>query len=304
MPGESSDAEFGNAAMSTLSPLQLRLLPRILDFIEERRIAVGGRVSESELAQKLGVSRSPIRASMKLLLANELFKHSAGSGYTLARPVRAEDFSRFDTVGSDIVLYERLAEDIYKRRISGSFKEREILRRYQCGRSDLQKVLLRANREGIIARSPGRGWVIRPALDDSRVYYESYRLRIIIEPAALLEPLFSISPKLLDGLRRQHQTALGKHSLSGIELFEMNASFHETLAECSGNRYILEIIRHQNQLRRLSQYYRDRSAERVAVGCREHLTIMDALENGNNQTAAERMRYHLLESSKRFQVSG
>ena len=82
--------------------------------------------------------------------------------------------------------------------------------------------------------------------------------------------------------------------LCGIELFEANSGFHETVASWSGNRFILQALRRANQLRRLVEYRhaaREREARRVQIV--EHLEILDAIEAGNMAQASTLMRQHL-----------
>jgi DNA-binding GntR family transcriptional regulator len=73
----------------------------------------------------------------------------------------------------------------------------------------------------------------------------------------------------------------------------MNADFHEQLARCSGNRYMLDAIQRQNQVRSFLNYNWAYGVARVRASIEEHLSILDALEAGNNAQAAELMRSHL-----------
>jgi DNA-binding GntR family transcriptional regulator len=65
------------------------------------------------------------------------------------------------------------------------------------------------------------------------------------------------------------------------------------LARFSGNRYILQAVQQQNQLRRLEEhaaFYRD---ARFANSGSEHLQIIEALEAGDQEWASQLMRRHL-----------
>ena len=84
-----------------------------------------------------------------------------------------------------------------------------------------------------------------------------------------------------------------------IALFDMNAEFHEGICAASGNRYLQDAARRQNQLRLLSNYDWFYGEERVAITCTEHLQILQWLEAGDNQVAAALMRRHLLANSQR-----
>jgi DNA-binding GntR family transcriptional regulator len=78
-----------------------------------------------------------------------------------------------------------------------------------------------------------------------------------------------------------------------IALYEMNAAFHEGLVAASQNRYLLVAIQQQNRLRSFANYDWTFGYERVVVNCREHLAILDRLEAGDREAAANLMRLHL-----------
>jgi DNA-binding GntR family transcriptional regulator len=83
-----------------------------------------------------------------------------------------------------------------------------------------------------------------------------------------------------------------------IALYEMNAQFHEGLVAGSHNRYLLVAIQQQNRLRRFANYDWTFGHERVVVNCREHLEMLDRLENGDQEAAAALMRKHLDAAAK------
>ena len=117
----------------------------------------------------------------------------------------------------------------------------------------------------------------------------------MIEPAGLLEPSFSLRPGWIAEMRRAHERYLGRgwDEIDLVAFFETNAAFHRGLAEASGNRFLVQAIEQQNQLRRFSNYDWHSGSERVRVSAADHLGILDALEAGDRVEAAERMHRHL-----------
>jgi DNA-binding GntR family transcriptional regulator len=146
-----------------------------------------------------------------------------------------------------------------------------------------------------VQRKPGHGWRFQPIIADAQARDESYRYRMLIEPAGLLEPSFRLDPAWASVMRRRHQEMLAMpwSETASIALYEMNAAFHEGLAAASGNRYLLVAVQQQNRLRRFANYDWTFGYERVVVNCREHLAILDRLEAGENAAAAELLREHL-----------
>jgi len=197
-------------------------------------------------------------------------------------------------VTEDEALYESLIRD----RVEGTLKEVEseadLLRRYTASRSVLNRVLTRLSREGIVARNQGYGWRFLPTLNTERAHDESYRFRLLIEPAGLLEPTYEVNPARLRRAREAHEELLaGSGRRQTTDMFEMNADFHEMLAEFSGNRFIVQAVRQQNNLRRLLEYRGFRDVERIRASCEEHLEIIEALEDDDRIWASRLLERHL-----------
>ena len=77
--------------------------------------------------------------------------------------------------------------------------------------------------------------------------------------------------------------------------FEINSRFHEAIAPWSGNRFLLDAIRRQNALRRLSEYhwFSDLKPESVKGSLNDHIAILAAIVAGEMDWAASLMKRHL-----------
>ena len=91
---------------------------------------------------------------------------------------------------SDIVTsaYFRIADDRLKGLLPDEFSEQMIRTRYGLTNTQLNTVLTRINQEGWAERKPGYGWQFSNMLTTPDSLLQSYRLRLALEPAALLEP--------------------------------------------------------------------------------------------------------------------
>ena len=140
-------------------------------------------------------------------------------------------------------------------------------------------------------------------IDSVEAYEENYSFRATIEPSGLLSPTFQIDRETLAACRRQQEFIAngGYLTMTPQELFEANSQFHETLAACSGNRFLQQTVRRLDQLRRLVEY-RQASARAPRKGqAEEHLAILECLERGDRLAAADQMRRHL-EQARRHKV--
>lgn len=63
---------------------------RLIEAIFEQRLPPGERITENQLAEIFGVSRSVVRLSMSKLSEIGVFKKTPNLGYTIAAPSRAE----------------------------------------------------------------------------------------------------------------------------------------------------------------------------------------------------------------------
>ncbi|MCA0327425.1 MAG: GntR family transcriptional regulator [Proteobacteria bacterium] len=278
------------------SPLQQRVAREIVALVRRAGLTAGEHLRESHLAEQIGTSRSPVQAALRLLASEGVLQRDANRGYFLTKD--AADWSdvavRFSAQPDD-PLYLEIAAARQSRELPDEVSEAELMRRFQVARSTLRKVLARIGREGWIEQRVGHGWCFLPMIDSTGAYEESYLFRQSIEPAGLLGPSFRVNPAELAALKREQERIAtdGYLSMTPIELFEANSRFHETLAEWSGNRFILQSVRQVNRLRRLIEY---RQASRRAprqTQAAEHLEILRAIERQDPGQAASLMRAHL-----------
>ncbi|MGE8591203.1 MAG: FCD domain-containing protein, partial [Alcaligenes sp.] len=81
-------------------------------------------------------------------------------------------------------------------------------------------------------------------IDGPQACEESYALRQLLEPAAMLLPGFAIDTAVLRRVRRQQQALAegGWRHAGHAEMYQANATFHEALASLSGNRFIAQTV--------------------------------------------------------------
>ncbi len=277
------------------TPLQVDLARLIAQDIVARRYTPGTHLSEEALAAGYQVSRTPVRGALKLLATQGLITHRPNSGYTVADNAVLADAAITSTGPTQQELYRRLIDDRAARVLPDPFTERDLLQRYGAPRSVLTKALLQLSADGLLEKRKGHGWQFAPSLESRAALDESYRFRMAIECAGLLEPTFKLDRDALARMRSAHEALAERDEadISATEFFALNASFHELLARFSGNRYLLQAVQQQNQLRRLEEHAAFHRDARYIGSTREHLQIIDALQAGDQERAAQLMRHHL-----------
>jgi DNA-binding GntR family transcriptional regulator len=281
--------------------LHSELQAGILSAIQADRLAPGTRLGEVALAERLRVSRTPVRAALGHLARRGLVRPGKRGGYFVTGSVTSvHKVPRQPGPTDPDRLFLAIARDRRAGKLAEDVTEGDLMRRYDVTRATVQQVLVRLSEVAAVQRKPGHGWRFLPTISDPQARAESYRFRRIIEPAALMEPGYRLAPAWIDEMRQKHRDMLATpwRETMSIALYEMNAQFHEGLVAGSHNRYLLVAIQQQNRLRRFANYDWTFGHERVVVNCREHLAMLDRLENGDQEAAAALMRQHLDAAAK------
>jgi DNA-binding GntR family transcriptional regulator len=283
---------------SEVSPLQIDLARQILDEARREGWKLGDRIPEQRLARRFGVSRSPVRGALLLLAERGLMRLEPGRGFIL-------EADPSDMAGDDDLVPPSTAEQLHGTllsdralgRLPAEVSETELTERYGVSRGVVRRVFMRLAAEGLAERQRGHGWRFADSLDTPEAIAESYQFRLGVECVALRAPTFRAEPERLAQLRDAHRTVLDR-PLAGMTRqtwFALNASFHETLAGWSHNRFFVQAVRQQNNLRRMKELavFTSLDPDRVRQSCDEHLAILAAIEDGELGFAEALLRRHL-----------
>jgi DNA-binding GntR family transcriptional regulator len=278
----------------TASALSQQLALQIAGYIRRSNLAPGAHLAEQQLADLFKVSRSPVRCALAELEKTGVVEQARHRGYFLKK-IPALQGKAAPEANLAEERYLRIADDRLAGRLEDNVTETALMRRYEMPRRELQRILHRMEKEGWAERKPGHGWQFIALADSVEAHGQSYRFRMLFEPAALLEPTFRIDKAEFERIRRDQQTLLdgGIARLSRAQLFKMGSDFHETLMGFSRNRFMIDAIRRVNTMRRLLEYRAHYDRERFAGQCREHLHLLDLLERGTRENAARYLRKHL-----------
>ncbi|KAB8311849.1 GntR family transcriptional regulator [Erwinia endophytica] len=275
----------------------LRIARQILDLIHEARFDPGHHLREQHLADALGVSRTPVRAGLKELTRLGVVEARPNQGFFLLKSADAlQQLAIEQPQSTDQALYEVMVRDRIAGELPESFTQTGMAQRYDVDRGVLTRTLVKLSEDGLIARNAGHGWRFLQTLNSDVALRNSYGFRLMIEPAALLTPHLRCDRQMLKRLRAQHLRLIAHPDITLVparEIFETDASFHELLAEASGNLFVLQAIQQQNRLRRLLEFGSYHNKRRVKAWCEEHVAIIDALRENKAQHAAELMKNHL-----------
>ncbi|KXJ32287.1 MULTISPECIES: GntR family transcriptional regulator [Pseudomonas] len=275
--------------------LASQLIPDILTYIASHQLAVGTRLPERTLAERLRVSRSPVRSALQQMADQSLLARHPEGGFAVAAAALDATPQAREEVSASERLYLTIARDRIEGELPLKVTENELIRRYQVTRGQLADILRRIVQEGWAERLPGYGWSFVEGLTSPDAYAQSYAFRLLIEPAGIRDADFTLDAGELRRCRdEQALLAAGRvFEASPAEIFDANTRLHETIARCSGNAFILDALRRLNRLRRLIEYQKSVDRQQAQRRCQEHLQLIDLLLEGRREEAATFMTRHL-----------
>lgn len=279
------------------SNLQKRLACKIVERGRVWDLPAGTHLREEDLTRAFGVSRTPVRSALQALASHGVLQHRPNQGYFLAVPgSELPDELADDLAPEEEQLVRRVIRDRLAGRLDDRVSESGLQRRYACSRTTARRLTDYMEREGLLERRGGQGWRFLSALNSQEAYSASFRFRLLIEPAVFREPTFLPDPEALERLRQKHRKLVDGDvdRVSSAHIYEVDAAFHETLAQWSGNPFLLDNVRQQIRLRRLTDYeFYAADAELFRESCRQHLAIITALTDRDVAGAGQRMADHI-----------
>lgn len=277
------------------STLAGRLAGAISDFIVEKGLPPGAHLNSAELAKTFNVSRFPIREALLILSSRDIVEARTNRGFFVKAPPSRAAFALAEADRAEEEdLFYRLSQDRLAGRVPDEFTESDLIRRYELPRSEVRESLERLAREGWVQRRLGYGWSFAPLLTSPQALSDSYRLRMALEPAGLLEPSFRVDEAAFDTWRKRMKDLIEQpQSLRMGALFETGSRFHEMLMACVNNPFFLDTLKRQNRLRRMIEYHVPSDPERTKEQAREHVELLDRLQDGDTVGASVLMHRHL-----------
>ena len=269
----------------------------ILQELLSGDLSCGAHINANSLAEHYGVSRTPVREALKELETHCVVERKPNRGYFIVDKIPCDVMDSAKTqLQESADEYQDLVNDWLNDAIPEEVTEQFIRDQYSWTKLKTTAMLSRANREGWAERKPGYGWKFLPVEKTSEAFSQSYRLRIALEPAALLEPTFELDRKVIKELRDAQKRMLDVDvdSLSDEVILSYGPNFHEALVRMSGNPYFLMALQQANRMRKLMEYKATINRERLDEQYSEHLEILDLLEQGNVVDASFKLRQHLI----------
>lgn len=287
--------------------LAVRIANEIGSLIDAGEISHDSHLSTQKLADRFDVSRTPVRDALEILATRGVVEQQPNRGYFARKNDEGQSRGATNSAGISLdapAVYYDFAEDWLNDQIPSEVTEQFLATRYGLSRKQLATILTRAANEGWIERKAGYGWRLLPVAKGPEALQQIYRFRMIIEPAALLEPTFLLDRPVAEDLRVTLQDLLDGciNEWPVDRLHKFGVEFHQSLMQMSGNPFLLQSLQRANRFRELLEYRSMGQRRRYFDETNEHLEILERIIEGDAASASYLMRAHLQKAVDRKQA--
>jgi DNA-binding GntR family transcriptional regulator len=177
-----------------------------------------------------------------------------------------------------------------------------LVRELTVSSTPIREALSRLAAEGLVNAAPFVGFTVSP-MPSPAFYHDLYAYRRLVEPwaaseAARLRPAGPLAA-MRTAVAAMQAGSLSRQYRKNRGFTEADDRFHRALAEASGNEVLRKTYAELRVHLHMSRLFitREQDAE---ITYREHLDILEAVEAGSPERAAELMRGHLDASRHRL----
>lgn len=170
--------------------------------------------------------------------------------------------------------------------------ERRLADALNMSRTPVRDALLMLEGEGLLLRQGSRGLQVKQMRIED--YMDALQVRLLLEPAVARMAAGRLPPATIASLRSQIAQAQAPGPAQPADrglVRDIDEGLHGAIADAVENGQLSSIIR---TMRRQTQMFDLRAMpERLEDTCREHLAILEAVEAGDGDGAAQAMAAHL-----------
>jgi DNA-binding GntR family transcriptional regulator len=192
-------------------------------------------------------------------------------------------------------IYEALREQIVRGRLlpGERINERAIARDAGASRTPVRESLRRLEQTGLVRRDGRAGYVVRRF--DLAEMDQLYDVRLALELLAIRTLADNATAERLERVREVWRTFPSSGDPS--DALAADEAFHEAIAEQSGNRVLLQVLRDINERIHVIRRIDFTAPDRWAATQHEHDEILERLESGRADEATVLLQQNI-ESSK------
>lgn len=167
--------------------------------------------------------------------------------------------------------------------------EASIAEEFKTSRAPVREALLMLEKEGLVTRLPHRGFVVRKFTNEE--FHQMYDATFRLEEIAVIKAIDKLTPgdiAKLEDIMAQQKMAVDNRDVA--RYYELNEQFHLLIFKIAGNYFLTEM--HQS-LRRSSRALSMLSigqGNNMELSYEEHTLQLEAIRNGDADTAVRGIR--------------
>lgn len=270
----------------------------LLTQLSSRQFRRGDALHAPQIGERLGVSESTVRRAVERLIEDGWVRRTASGRVLIAALPPKKNHPPADFVaGRNHVDVARLA--IQEKVFRGELKMGETIN--ATGLADelgvslpaLRQALEGATHTGIVDRQPHRGWrVVQLTAADIR---DICRIRLRLEPMVIKHAIRRMTDAVIDQLAAESRALEDSERSSQAEMRRADYRFHRALFDVAGRPVLTDTL--DSLIQKLFLHPPVRGS---SITFTEHLAILDAIRERNEELAIERLRRHLQGSARSY----
>lgn len=266
----------------------------------------GTRLTVAAVADRLDLSRSPVKRGLELLTDAGHLTRDERSGYIVGNGSKAAPHAAnlFTLPLPDLAPatgalartgWERLLDEVAEATAACipfgiyTISESGIGAHFGVSRTVTREVLSRLHERGAIGKDRASHWIAGPL--SARMLDDEHALRRLLEPAALAAAAAMIRDDL-PAMQARLAAAGPNCPPEDIDIIE--ADLHDTCTSFQPNRRMAAVLMHLRSGRRVNRLFAAHVVQHdESALLTEHRLVLDHLALGNGEGAAAALRHHL-----------
>lgn len=187
--------------------------------------------------------------------------------------------------------YRAVSDAIHSRRLKGGemIVEGKLSVALGVSRTPMREALQRLEGEGLVVKVANRSFMVRNV--EFTEYMQSLKVREILEPEAAVQAIGNISPDALRQAQEEIDQLLSATTYHTDAHWRSDDTVHGLYIDGAGNQVMADIIR---TLRVTTRLYEVSSLKaRLLPDSREHMEILQSLEQGDPKAVRRSVQLHL-----------
>ncbi len=266
----------------------------------------GTRLTVAAVADRLGLSRSPVKRALDLMAQTGQLTRDVRSGYIVgtvdhASPGAANlftlplpDLSK-ETEALARAGWERILDEVAEAASASipfgiyQISETGIGDHFGVSRTVTREVLSRLQERGVIGKDRASHWIAGPL--SARMLDDEHALRRLLEPAAMADAALMIRTEVP---AMQARLARTSPSCPPEEMDIIEADLHDGCVMLQPNRRLAATLLQLRSARRVNRLFATHVVQHdESALLNEHRLVLDHLALGDAEGAAAALRHHL-----------